>query len=351
MRDFSTDERERASVSDNPLVSVIIPTYNRAGVICRTIDNVLAQTHREIEIIVVDDGSTDDTQAVLSRYSGQIRVISQSNTGPARARNRGIEVASGEFIAFQDSDDLWVPTNLERQVDLLKRSDQSVVCCLCNAIFRYEGRPEFTSFQRAWLFPSCGEGVWTNVSDVLATRFVLFCQTVLIRREVLRRIGGFDETLKYHEDYELPLRLALEGPWVFIREPLTIWQQGAPGSWSEKALNEEIHLKKCEIRMRNKILQMLGDSDAHERTRKLLNRELSRNRRELWRAELAHKKRPAAAAVAEILARFDRYCWGVYRRLPCYPRLEARAVGPDSKRGDGLMDDRTAVSTAVETGD
>jgi hypothetical protein len=173
----------------------------------------------------------------------------------------------------------------------------------------------------------------------------------MIRRDVLERIGGFDETLKYQEDYDLPLRLALEGPWVFIREPLTIWQQGAPGSWSEKALSEAVHLKECEIRMRNKILAIVGNADKHRRLRKLLNRELSRNRRELWRAEFAHKKRPAAAAVAEILARFDRYCWGVYRRLPCYPRLEARAVGTDSKRGDRLMDDRTAPSTTVETGD
>lgn len=335
-------------MSDNPLVSVIIPTYNRAGVICRTIDNVLAQTYREIEVIVVDDGSTDDTQAKLSRYSGQIRVISQSNGGPARARNRGIEVARGEFIAFQDSDDLWVPTKLERQVSLLKRTDHSVVCCLCNATFQYEGRPEFTAFQRAWLFPTCDEGVWTNVADVLATRFVLFCQTAMIRREVLSRIGGFDETLKYHEDYELPLRLALEGPWVFIREPLTIWQQGAPGSWSEKALNEEIHLKECEIRMRSKILDRVGDSEEYRPVRKLLRRELARNRRELWRAQLVRKNQPGAALTVTILGRFDRYCWGVYRRLPFYPKLEAQAINPQPGHGNCLMDSRTTISTATK---
>ena len=321
------------------------------SVICRTIDNVLAQTYREIEVIVVDDGSTDDTQSELRKYGGRIRVIAQPNSGPSAARNRGIEAARGEFIALQDSDDLWMATKLERQVGLLERTDRSVVCCLCNAVLRYTGRPETTAFRGAWLFPTYDEGLWTNVAEVFATRFVWFCQTSMIRRDVLERIGGFDETLKYQEDYDLPLRLALEGPWVFIREPLTIWQQGAPGSWSEKALSEAVHLKECEIRMRNKILAIVGNADKHRRLRKLLNRELSRNRRELWRAEFAHKKRPAAAAVAEILARFDRYCWGVYRRLPCYPRLEARAVGTDSKRGDRLMDDRTAPSTTVETGD
>jgi glycosyltransferase involved in cell wall biosynthesis len=338
-------------VRGNPLVSVIIPTYNRSGVICRTIDNVLSQTCRDIEVIVVDDGSTDDTLEKLSRYSGQIRVISQPNAGPAKARNRGIEVAVGEFVAFQDSDDLWASNKLERQVDLLKRADRSVVCCLCNAIFRYEGRPEFTSFQRAWLFPSCDEGIWINVADVLATRFVLFCQTVMIRREVLTRIGGFDETLKYHEDYELPLRLSLEGPWAFIGEPLTIWQQGAAGSWSEKALNEEIHLKECEIRMRNKILERVGDIREYRSLRKLLRRELARNRRELWRARLTGQSRPGSATVVGILARFDRYCWAVYRRLPCYPRLEAQAVHSQLSRSQCSMNGRAPISSAEKMGE
>ncbi len=313
-------------MSEAPVVSVVIPTYNRAGVICRTIDNVLAQTYRDTEIIVVDDGSTDDTQAELRSYGGRIRVIAQSNAGPAAARNRGIEAATGDLIAFQDSDDLWLPNKLERQARLLTRAGEEVVCCLCNAIFRYTGQPEFTAFKRAWLFPTLEEGIWTNPAEVWATRFVLFCQTVMIRRPVLERIGGFDESLKFHEDYDLPLRLALEGPWAYIQQPLTIWQQGAAGSWSDKALQEEILLKECEIRMRNKILAQLGTSNGHGRLRILLQRELARNRRELWRATLASTKRPGAALVADVLARVDRYCWGVYRRLPSYPRLEARAV-------------------------
>lgn len=311
-------------MNQNPLVSVIVPTYNRAGVICRTIDNIFAQTFRDIEVIVVNDGSTDDTLARLRRYVGRIKVISQANAGPSTARNRGIEAARGEFIAFQDSDDLWMPSKLERQVSLLTKSDKAVVCCLCNAVFRYTDRPEMTAFRRAWLFPDLEEGIWNNVAEVLATRFVLFCQSVLIRREVLERIGGFDETLTYHEDYELPLRLALEGPWAFIREPLTIWQQGAPGSWSDKALNEESCLKECEVRMRLKILARLGETDRERHVRKLLARELARNRRELWRVELATSRRPGASMAASILSRIDRYCWAVYRRLPWYPKLRSQ---------------------------
>jgi glycosyltransferase involved in cell wall biosynthesis len=316
----------RVVVQGESLVSVIIPTYNRADVICRTIDNVLAQTYSPTEIIVVDDGSSDDTLARLRQYDGRIRIIAQSNVGPAAARNRGIEAARGEYIAFQDSDDLWLPNKLERQVELLNNAGSTAVCCLCNAIFRYRDRPEFTSFTRSWLFPRLEQGIWTNVAEVLATRFVLFCQAVMIRREVLERIGGFDETLKYDEDYELPLRLALEGPWALIAEPLTIWQQGAQGSWSDKALSEEICLKECDVRIRLKILARLKDTAEHRRVRTLLLRELARSRRELWRAKLMQKHAPGAAAVAATLARIDRYCWAIYRRLPLYPKVEVQAV-------------------------
>ncbi len=104
------------------LVSIIIPTYNRADVISETIDNVFSQTYKNFELIVVDDGSTDGTPAILRKYANRIRVITQKNAGPAAARNRGIEVSGGDIIAFQDSDDLWEPTKLERQVALLEKS-------------------------------------------------------------------------------------------------------------------------------------------------------------------------------------------------------------------------------------
>jgi glycosyltransferase involved in cell wall biosynthesis len=313
------------TLSQTPLVTVVIPTYNRAGVICRTIDNVLGQSWPNIEIIVVDDGSTDDTQARLSPYLGRIRVIAQSNAGPAAARNRGIEAAQGKFIALQDSDDLWVPTKLERQIALLNKADKSVVCCVCDTVLRYTDRPEVTDFQRAWLFPPYEQGIWTNVAEVLATRFVFFCQTAVIQREALERIGGFNETLKYHEDYELPLRLALEGPWAFIRDQLTIWNQSAE-SWSQKALSEEIHMRECEVRMRESILSRIGDSEDSARLRRLLRRELGRNHRELWLAKLPQAGFPGALLLASFLRRLQRYSWGIYRRTPWYPKFEGEEV-------------------------
>src|SRR2546426_4397762 len=92
-----------------PLVSVIIPTYNRGGIICETIESVLQQTYENVEVVVIDDGSSDDTQDKLKQYADRLRVAYQQNSGPAAARNRGIEISRGGIVAFQDSDDILIP--------------------------------------------------------------------------------------------------------------------------------------------------------------------------------------------------------------------------------------------------
>lgn len=112
----------------NPLVSVIIPTYNRSHVICKAIESVLHQTYENIELIVVDDGSTDDTPSRLAVYDDKICVLLQDNTGPSIARNHGVEASHGEILAFLDSDDLWLPTKIEQQVHILENVESSVPC-------------------------------------------------------------------------------------------------------------------------------------------------------------------------------------------------------------------------------
>src|SRR4051812_8939960 len=166
-------------MSADPLVSVVIPTYNRAGIIGRTIDNIFEQTYRRFELIVVDDGSTDDTPATLAKYGSRIRAIRQNNAGPAIARNRGAAAAVGEIIAFQDSDDLWNPKKLERQVRSLQRHT-SALCCLCNVQMPTSERGPSTSFDHSLIQPPEEEGLWLNPLDVLSTRFVLFNQAAAI---------------------------------------------------------------------------------------------------------------------------------------------------------------------------
>jgi len=104
----------------SPLVSVIIPTYNRAALLCEAVDSVLQQTYRNIEVIVVDDGSTDDTTAVMEKYGDRVRYSRRPNAGVNAARNLGFKQSKGEFIALLDSDDLWAPYKLELQVRLLR---------------------------------------------------------------------------------------------------------------------------------------------------------------------------------------------------------------------------------------
>jgi glycosyltransferase involved in cell wall biosynthesis len=206
-----------------PLVSVVIPTFNRATTIVRAVESVLQQTYRPLEVVVVDDGSTDKTPEVLQAYGSAIVYVRQDNAGPAAARNRGIRESKGDLVAFLDSDDLWRETKLARQVAVLERAGPQVPCCLCNTLMKTLDGGERDSFGIAWLRMAEPEGLWLNPAAILATRFVLFCQAALVRREPLLDCGGFDERLWLMEDHDLALRLALRGPWGFVREPLAVW--------------------------------------------------------------------------------------------------------------------------------
>jgi glycosyltransferase involved in cell wall biosynthesis len=308
-------------MSRQPVVSVIIPTYNRAEVICETIENILAQTYRDTEIIVVDDGSTDDTQLKLKAYGNRIRIFLQDNSGASAARNRGIEMSTGSIIAFQDSDDLWKDTKLERQVALLSKLDRSIPCCLCNAVMRnLNGNPrEQLSFDLAKLHSPHAEGIWLNVSEVLATRFVLFNQTAAIRRDALEKAGGFDFSLKHAEDYDLSLKLSLQGPWAFISEPLTIWRGGAANSLSKIAVNENILLKHNEIRIVERALRMLADLNGGDRLQHRFETRLKIVRRCLRIAELRQAKSLGIRFTGNILDRLEQYRFRAATKLMGLP--------------------------------
>lgn len=302
-----------------PLVSVVIPTYNRAGIICETIDNVFQQTYRDFELIVVDDGSTDDTQSRLLQYGNRIQVIRQENRGPAVARNRGARAARGEILAFQDSDDLWMPTKLERQVSVLE-TDSSLPCCLSNIALGVVDGKEFTSFAQSLIYPKHDEGIWLNVADVLATRFLLFTQAVAIRREVFQKLGGFDESLRYLEDYDLPLRLSFMGPWGFIREPMVTYRKGSSSSFSQAALNDPITLKHCELRICERMLSEVRPGDRESSFRRHLTRRMGIFRRELTAIELGRKRFWGAQAMAKFLMSIERNFMAGYRRSPWFPQ-------------------------------
>jgi glycosyltransferase involved in cell wall biosynthesis len=304
-------------------VSIIIPTYNRAGVVGETIENVFHQTYRNLEVIVVDDGSTDDTESVLKSYGSRIRWASQSNAGPAAARNRGIAMAQGEIVAFQDSDDAWHPTKIERQVSLLQRAGENVVCCLCNSIIEFHGRV-ISSFENAPVNPPIEEGVWLNVTEVLATRAILFNQAAAVRRDVLTRIGGFDESFRLMEDVELALRLSLEGPWAFIRQPLATRQAKLERTLSDEATGKII--SQNEVRILEGILRIVESNRPLADLRPILERALRRSRRQLRAAQIKSSQAFGASVAGWSLEQIERYRMAVYRRTPWFSQMRVSAL-------------------------
>ena len=204
-----------------PTVSVIIPTYNRAEFLAQAIDSVLAQTCQDFEIIVVDDGSTDDTAQVLAAYSDRVRYVPIPHSGlPAVARNAGLRVAEGEYVAFLDSDDRWLPYKLERQLPFLQNRPAIGLVC-SNALVLRTGLEKPDALyqppdQRAngWVLP-----------ELLKNNFVI-TSTAIVRRAVLDQVGVFSEqpALCALEDYDLWLRLAAQAEVVYLPEALAVYR-------------------------------------------------------------------------------------------------------------------------------
>jgi glycosyltransferase involved in cell wall biosynthesis len=198
--------------------SVIIPTYNRAAQILGAVESVLGQTAPPTEVIVVDDGSTDDTERVLAPVMEKIHYVKTVNRGVSAARNRGILEAKGEWIAFLDSDDTWAPDKLHRQWDAVSGTDSKV--CFCVSVDE-SGQP-IDDLQP--MDPTLRKGAhrFYPVGDC---RFFMhprhpFLQSLLVEKAALVRCGGFDETLKVAEDTKLLYNLILAHGHTVVNEPL-----------------------------------------------------------------------------------------------------------------------------------
>lgn len=194
-----------------PLVSVIIPTYNRGRMLKSAIDSVLAQTFQDFELIVVDDGSTDDTPQLLHTYASRITVIRQDNRGVSAARNRGIEHSSGKLIAFLDSDDHWLPAKLDRQTAFMEAHPGFSICQTEEIWIRNGVR---VNPKKKHKKPS---GMMFEPSLALC---LISPSAVMIRRHLLDEVGGFDENLPACEDYDLWLRISCRHPVGLLDTPL-----------------------------------------------------------------------------------------------------------------------------------
>ena len=216
--------------SPAPRVSVIVPTYNRGRVVEEAIESVLAQRAGDFELIVVDDGSTDDTRERLGRiHDRRLRRLGLPHRGVAAARNAGITASRGSLISFLDSDDLWKPDKLDREARFLARHPE--VGVIFSDLEKHDGALFTPSFMRTtevfsrWL----REGI--PVDMVLTRREMYLClleeavvktPALTVRRRLLEKVGGFDETWSSSEDWELLLRLAQITPFGYIDRPLAV---------------------------------------------------------------------------------------------------------------------------------
>lgn len=217
----------------NPLVTVIIPTYNRRQLVQRAVDSVLRQSIQDFEIVVVDDGGTDDTGAALAGTS-RCRVIRTDHRGPAAARNAAVEVAVGRYIACLDSDDHWLENHLERLLAPMDRSEVGLVYSRTRTT-RLDGSALAGRHDRR----SCYAG---QVVSRLFKHVFIHTSNTLCRADLLNASGGFDETLPVCEDYHLWLRMAMRSDVAHVPEVTAI------RCWHDQALSRQNRVRNMVVR-------------------------------------------------------------------------------------------------------
>lgn len=238
----------------SPLVSVIIPSYNGARFLPATITGVLQQTYPHVEVIVVDDGSTDDTPGVMSRFQTQAHYVRQENSGVSAARNRGIALAKGEYIAFLDADDVWLPQKLESQLSRFAEDARiGVVGCA------YHITDEQLQIQTTIHPEAC------TVGDMLLLRGNggTFGSTIIAAKSLLSEMGGFDERLSTSADLDLVVRITCRHSIAVVAEPLVLYRQHGGNMHRgirrteedmllvlEKAFQEDLPLSVAQLRHR-----------------------------------------------------------------------------------------------------
>lgn len=231
----------------HPKVSVIIPTYNRAAKVRNAIESVLAQAFSDLEVIVVDDGSSDGTGQILGEiYGDRIRYYAQANQGVSASRNKGLAEARGEWVAFLDSDDLWEREKLEWQFKALERFGRE--CGACYTDVRLFNHPETRTLFQMAEESYRHEGTMGVNTDVLrhlvrpgGAGMVVCLPSLLARADVVRKTGGFDPNLRFGEDSEFLFRLAMLTGFCYVnrplicidRAPLEIRHGGVSSDWNK----------------------------------------------------------------------------------------------------------------------
>jgi glycosyltransferase involved in cell wall biosynthesis len=208
------------------MISVIIPAYNAAGFLSDAIDSALAQQYPQLEIIVVDDGSIDRPSDVASRYGERVRCARQDNAGPAAARNRGIRMARGEFLAFLDADDLWPADKL--QIQMARFADEPALDVVAGRIqyVRLDGAAELD----------------LRFEDARNTVTHVHLGSAVCRRRAFDRVGLFDESLRFSEDHDWYLRAREEALSILVLREITLLYRLHGGNMTRNATSQQLGL-------------------------------------------------------------------------------------------------------------
>jgi glycosyltransferase involved in cell wall biosynthesis len=301
-----------------PIVSVIIPTYNRWPLVREAIESVLAQRYSSFELIVVDDGSTDGTAGKLAEFGTKLRVIEQPHTGVSAARNKGAAAAGGRYLAFLDSDDLWLPQKLAIQTAFMDYHPE-IAICQTNEIWLRRGvrvnpkakhrKPSGDIFQRS--LDLC----------------LVSPSAVMMTRELFYQSGGFDESLPVCEDYDLWLRIATGHSVPLIPDALTVKR----GGHSDQLSHSQWGMDRYRIAALEKLLRADLAGERREWTIEALRRKVVL----LSQGARKRGKEKEAAAYEAMLAPFieeSRHVGGAGSRL----REKQRLSSADPRAMDGL---------------
>ncbi|MFA6216035.1 MAG: glycosyltransferase [Candidatus Omnitrophota bacterium] len=226
--DKSYKDRGKVEISikpGEPLISVIIPTYNRADLICQAIDSVINQSYKNVEIIVSDDGSTDNTQEILNGYKNKIRYLYYEHVGCSNARNKAIKESKGEYVAFLDSDDRWYPEKLKKQIDLLSSNPElGMVISEVEILNANNKKISFSDIKKTVKKEELGV---KEVLKMLLEKKSTTCSYMLTKKKILEDVGLFSESLTTAEDVDIMLKVSMNYKIGLIVQPLVKYKKSA----------------------------------------------------------------------------------------------------------------------------
>ena len=272
-----------------PKVSIIIPTYNRLPMLKEAVNSVLAQQFEDMELIVVDDGSTDGTAEEMKQYGGRVKLIQQSqNRGVSGARNKGILHARGKYVAFLDSDDLWVKGKLKIQVSFLDENPHYPIC-YTDEIWIRKGKRVNPMLKHSkysgWIFEKC------------LPLCIISPSSVVMKRTLFPRVGLFDEALPVCEDYDFWLRISARFPIFFINRKLIIKRGGHPDQLSQKSWGND----RCRVIALEKLLSepYIGSEE-----REMILNEMKKKCSVLYKGFLKRRNEMEARHYQEMMRRY-----------------------------------------------